>query len=691
MTPTPARRKRQVELEEVAEAEAKDEESSLVESVEEDNDDEDMADVPNELASPSPIAKKDMFLRSGKRKRRRSKETSGLTPPLEATTKKKARTSMPPTNNLLLNEPTPEPQREVVEENDNNNDNDNESVEDSKMPAHRGRDSLLLTDHNALVEAQEPLLSTTSSNVPEDDDGRRLFDRRPPSMSAPSFSAAINTTTSSRSRKKNQQTSQKAKSPKTQKQKKSSKETSLQVHENGNAEQAENPASPPTTSYGIFLRFFFLVLFSSLFFTIWPICVKMADMVIPLQEAALGVVTVGVEQDNVNGTLLSQDPPPLQVAPMILKELESLKLVQDTIEQSSKDIATQKDSLEQFMTNVKRHVDVSKRKMMIRFSRLLEAEKDLVKALKDDDNDDDNDLSLESWMDARDAVDALGGHNKLIDTAAVNLWHIDNPVECGGGGGEPTTVADDDPVVDNKFFQNVESNLLLRATMTGEKIVRSKMAEANIRAWVRDQIDAAINSDQATLAALENLTSPKTQQDAITQRDSVEELIQGRLELELADGTGLFDHASCVNGARVLYGGKRGTSKSLVDSLPLYNRLMQLASLRFYGYGPEAAITPTYPSHALGQCWSFQQMPVKEQLKRRRLQKDDHKHGNFGTLTIRLPKPLLITKVSIEHPPHTITDHRNGAVRSFRIIAYRDELATAKAWSLGSFEYDIGT
>jgi hypothetical protein len=84
-------------------------------------------------------------------------------------------------------------------------------------------------------------------------------------------------------------------------------------------------------------------------------------------------------------------------------------------------------------------------------------------------------------------------------------------------------------------------------------------------------------------------------------------------------------------------------------------------------------------------------MPVKEQLKRRRLQKDDHKHGNFGMLTISLPKPLLITKVSIEHPPDTITNHRNGAVRSFRIIGYRDELAAEKAYSLGSFEYDIGT
>ena len=63
----------------------------------EEDDDESMEDIQDDgkldLASPSPEAKKDMFLRSGRRKRRRSKETSGLTPPEKATAKKKARKS----------------------------------------------------------------------------------------------------------------------------------------------------------------------------------------------------------------------------------------------------------------------------------------------------------------------------------------------------------------------------------------------------------------------------------------------------------------------------------------------------------------------------------------------------------------------------------------------------------------------
>ena len=50
---------------------------------------------------------------------------------------------------------------------------------------------------------------------------------------------------------------------------------------------------------------------------------------------------------------------------------------------------------------------------------------------------------------------------------------------------------------------------------------------------------------------------------------------------------------------------------------------------------------------------------------------------------------MYIGKVSIEHPPETFTDNRKTAIRAFRVIGYADEMAEGKAWSLGSFEYDI--
>jgi hypothetical protein len=149
------------------------------------------------------------------------------------------------------------------------------------------------------------------------------------------------------------------------------------------------------------------------------------------------------------------------------------------------------------------------------------------------------------------------------------------------------------------------------------------------------------------------------------------------------------------NGAEIIYGGKRGTSKSLIDELPIFNRVLQNSNLRFYGFGPESALTATYPPNTLGQCWSFRQTPLKEQLKeRKRFENDDSvpndfKRGNFGTLTIRLSEAILVDSIIIEHPPIHITSQGDSVIRSFRAVGYEDELASSKAWNLGSFEYNL--
>jgi hypothetical protein len=68
---------------------------------------------------------------------------------------------------------------------------------------------------------------------------------------------------------------------------------------------------------------------------------------------------------------------------------------------------------------------------------------------------------------------------------------------------------------------------------------------------------------------------------------------------------------------------------------------------------------------------------------------NDHKRGNYGTLTISLPDPVHIESVVIEHPSKDITGQATTAIRSFRIIGYMDPEASEKAWTLGSFEYNI--
>jgi hypothetical protein len=131
------------------------------------------------------------------------------------------------------------------------------------------------------------------------------------------------------------------------------------------------------------------------------------------------------------------------------------------------------------------------------------------------------------------------------------------------------------------------------------------------------------------------------------------------LEKERADQTGRVDHASVLNGAVVLYGGERGTSPSLVDQLPVVNRLASLWSLRNYGLRPEAALMPSYPTlTTLGQCWSFNKDVNKA------------KQSGYATLTFRLAKPIIVDSVSVEHPPQDMTDRIQSAIQNFRVVGY---------------------
>jgi hypothetical protein len=146
------------------------------------------------------------------------------------------------------------------------------------------------------------------------------------------------------------------------------------------------------------------------------------------------------------------------------------------------------------------------------------------------------------------------------------------------------------------------------------------------------------------------------------------------LEKQRADQLGVVDYASIIAGASVI---ERATSQSLIDSLPLLNRLMESARLRFYGYGPEAALTPTFPVTALGQCWAF-------------ASDSGRMGGRYATLTVQLGKPIYVTNVAIEHAARELTDQLESAIRSFRIIGYEDGDAMGNPWHLGSFAYDIG-
>ena len=174
-----------------------------------------------------------------------------------------------------------------------------------------------------------------------------------------------------------------------------------------------------------------------------------------------------------------------------------------------------------------------------------------------------------------------------------------------------------------------------------------------------------------------------------TAKDSVTD-IDRLLEIEDADRTGKFDYASIVHGARVLRRGPYGTSYALYETLPLLNRVLAYTKLRFYGHPPEAALTPTYPMHARGQCWSFTNEYSSSRTRRQAAGIENDMIGEYATLTVSLPSAIMVTEVMVEHIPPTITSDPTTTMKEFRVLGFEDGGAFGEPWELGSFVFNIG-
>ena len=164
------------------------------------------------------------------------------------------------------------------------------------------------------------------------------------------------------------------------------------------------------------------------------------------------------------------------------------------------------------------------------------------------------------------------------------------------------------------------------------------------------------------------------------------------LEMEDADRTGKFDYASIVNGARVLRRGPYATSYSYYETLPLFNRFLAMAKLRFYGHPPEVALLPnTGSKHTRGQCWSF---PSEFDSSRSRRQANDATNdgirGEYATLTVSLASAISVMEVIIEHIPPMISSNPPTAIRNFRVVGFEDGGAYGEPWELGTYTFSIG-
>lgn len=162
------------------------------------------------------------------------------------------------------------------------------------------------------------------------------------------------------------------------------------------------------------------------------------------------------------------------------------------------------------------------------------------------------------------------------------------------------------------------------------------------------------------------------------------------LEIEDADRTGKFDHASVIHGAWVVRRGPFATSYSLYETLPLLNRALAYAKLRFYGHPPEAALLPEAPLHGRGGCWSFPDEYGSVQSRRRAELSDDGIRGEYATLTVSLPSDITVSEVVVEHPSPGATSDPSTAIQSFRVVGFEDSGAYGDPWELGTFTFKLG-
>ena len=787
------------------------------EDMEEDNndddDEEDDEEDENPVGSPSPLAKKDMTLRSGRRKRRRSKETTGMTPPETIKKIKRARKS-------TIKKDTNSKQSDDVVENGNKKPAPAVAAAAATYP-----DPATVTAKNtasAVAAASDTNTTTATSTaqkayangsvesaldvadivVPGGDNGgttsilsriaRRIsFSQHPPpSSDIPANNAteeesekiAINppkpvhpiegtngtngsqigdsavaavteqsislkdTETEEKEEDKNddddvdghQIQEEKSKSSKfftdakltcvefvekvhnvivASKLFKNCSEIPIPEEEETTTE--EDNISSTTWSSRLLWLLCFSILSTMSLGLILPPMMKLTEYLVPLDDSILppppkiptsqqSVQLNDEEEEEPESIIETEEESSLEELKIwndnLLDELKKMKEAEDEYSSSTQDLtAHYNDAMERFQ-GIKELLVNREEKVDERWEELIKLE-DLLVGHKGSHDDPDLHDKIQKMTQQ-----VIG--KTLMATSSIALWdHLaDYDTDCKQEdigvleGGKDET---DEPRLSTQLLEEKESSLTLRSTITAEKFIGGAVAEDRVRKWVSSQITKAIKEDGDATEALDAINAfvqkISDSVDYVVQKDEdssevdllVTKIVQSRLEVDRADTTGIFDHASLKNGAEIIYGGKRGTSKSLIDYLPIFNRILQNANLRFYGFGPEAALTATYPPHTLGQCWSFQQTPLKEQLKdRQTFQKDgtvpdDFKRGNFGTLTIRLPSPIYVESVVIEHPSMIFTGQSDSAIRSFRIVGHEDDMASSKAWNLGSFEYDI--
>lgn len=273
-------------------------------------------------------------------------------------------------------------------------------------------------------------------------------------------------------------------------------------------------------------------------------------------------------------------------------------------------------------------------------------------------------------------------HAEVV-TAEVPMWEV---VSSSGCPQPPSS--DNDRFITRTDAEEGNAKLKATAQETMKETIQDSEVEETIKDWVQDELEhteLAVTSDEI----VESGDADGEDMGLVigVTGNEAKKIIDERLDASVSDTVGLLDVAAKYNGAEVIRRGARATTPSLVQSLPILNRLMAATKLRFYGHGPDAALTPTIPPDALGQCWSFENISKSRNPRWNSVHKRDKANGKYASLTVKLAKATTVKRVIIEH--NAAPEKKDSsAIMDFRVIGFADGKASGNPIHLGAFRYE---
>merc|ERR1711982_280557 len=122
-----------------------------------------------------------------------------------------------------------------------------------------------------------------------------------------------------------------------------------------------------------------------------------------------------------------------------------------------------------------------------------------------------------------------------------------------------------------------------------DDVVMDDMYHDKIFDWIQTQNK---KDEEDVLSNNDTISTKEKEENEVTISD-----IKKTIKSYQTNSEKRIDYASIQYGAKIL----TYTSPSIIDTLPIYNKILSLLKLRFYGYGPNKILSSF---NDRGQCWS---------------------------------------------------------------------------------------